>query len=136
RLTDDEAAAFVRDIHTLDAALPAFVAQSARGASHRDVTENAVAPPRWDDERAQRVREYLEHRSEEQYGAWIEDLAAHGLDDDSIEGDEVVFPDAYDRLPARLAEGLQIRLNHEVERIAWSAAGVEATTEYGTFSAP
>ena len=68
----------------------------------------------WDDERAQRVREYMEHRSEEQYGAWIEDLAAHGLDDDSIDGDEVVFPDGYDRLPARLAVGLDIRLDHVV----------------------
>ena len=69
------------------------------------------------------MREYLEHRSEEQYGARIEDLAAHGLDDDSIDGDEVVFPDGYDRLPAHLAAGLDIRLEHIVSRVKW-AAGV------------
>ena len=75
------------------------------------MTDEAIAAQGWDDERAQRVREYLEHRSEEQYGAWIEDLAAHGLDDDSIDGDEVVFPDGYDRLASHLAEGLDVRLD-------------------------
>ncbi|QIG40361.1 FAD-dependent oxidoreductase [Microbacterium sp. 4R-513] len=135
RLTDAATRAFIDDIHTVDAALQAAVAESAADASYRDVTETALSAQDWDAERTQRVREYLEHRSEEQYGAWIEDLAAHGLDDDSIEGDEVVFPDGYDRLTARLAEGLAVRLKHEVERVAWSPDGVSVTTEYGVFSA-
>ncbi|WP_442576080.1 flavin monoamine oxidase family protein [Microbacterium sp. F51-2R] len=126
---------FVDDIRAVDETLRAVVADSAPDASYRDVTEAALAAQHWDEERAQRVREYLEHRSEEQYGAWIEDLAAHGLDDDSIEGDEVVFPDGYDRLAAGLSEGLVIRLTHEVERVAWSPDGVAVTTEYGVFSA-
>ena len=85
------------------------------------MTETALAAQSWDAERAERVREFLEHRTEEQYGAWIEDLAAHGLDDDSVDGDEVVFPDGYDRLPARLAEGLDVRLEHVVSHVRWSS---------------
>lgn len=133
RLSDEDAEAYVNDIHTVDATLVDVIAGSASDASYRDVTEEALAAQGWDEERAQRVREYLEHRSEEQYGAWIEDLAAHGLDDDSIDGDEVVFPDGYDRLPRRMAEGLDIRLIHVVSHIAWSPGGVVVTTDHGPF---
>jgi monoamine oxidase len=132
RLSDAAARSFIDDIHAADAALLDIVAQSAPDASYRDVTEQAIAQQHWDDERAQRVREYLEHRSEEQYGAWIDDLAAHGLDDDSIDGDEVVFPDGYDRLSSHLAEGLDIRLTHVVERVRWTGDGVSVTTDFGT----
>ena len=135
RLSDAAAQSFIDDIHTADATLLDVVANSATDASYRDVTDAAIARQGWDEERAQRVREYLEHRSEEQYGAWIEDLAAHGLDDDSIDGDEVVFPDGYDRLPSHLAEGLNVRLTHVVERVEWSEDGVTVTTDYGTVTA-
>ena len=135
RLSDAAAQAFVDDIHTADETLREVVAASAPDASYRDVTDEAISRQGWDAERAQRVREYLEHRSEEQYGAWIEDLAAHGLDDDSIDGDEVVFPDGYDRLASHLAEGLAVRLTHVVERVQWTADGVEVTTDYGTVTA-
>lgn len=134
RLSDADAAQFAADIHALDATLIDVVADSAPDASYRDVTEAALAVQGWDEDRTQRVREYLEHRSEEQYGAWIEDLAAHGLDDDSIDGDEVVFPDGYDVLPRRLAEGLDVRLTHVVEHVRWSEAGVQVTTDYGGVS--
>lgn len=135
RLSDAEARSFAADVHAVDAALLDTIAGSAPDASYRDVTEAALAATGWDPDRVQRVREYLEHRSEEQYGAWIEDLAAHGLDDDSIDGDEVVFPDGYDRLPARLAEGLDIRLDTVVTRIEWDSHGVTATTAGGALRA-
>lgn len=135
RLSDAEARAFADDIHAVDATLAEVVADSAADASYRDVTEAAISAQSWEAERAQRVREYLEHRSEEQYGAWIEDLAAHGLDDDSIDGDEVVFPDGYDRLPARLAEGLDVRLGHVVSHMSWGADGVTVTSDRGVFVA-
>ena len=134
RLTDDQARAFAADVHTVDAALVDVIAASDPDASYRDVTESALARQGWDDDRAQRVREYLEHRSEEQYGAWIEDLAAHGLDDDSIDGDEVVFPDGYGVLPDRLAAGLDVRLEHVVTGIDWSE-GVRVRTTRGEFAA-
>ena len=81
------------------------------------------------------MREFLEHRTEEQYGAWIDDLAAHGLDDDTVEGDEVVFPEGYDRLPAALAEGLDIRLGHVVSRVRWGTGGVQVSTSRGEHAA-
>ena len=135
RLSDDAAQRFIDDIHAVDETLLGVIAESASDASYRDVTESAIAAQRWDEERAQRVREYLEHRSEEQYGAWIEDLAAHGLDDDSIDGDEVVFPEGYDRLPRRLAQGLDIRLIHVVSHVRWGTDGVVVMTDHGAFEA-
>lgn len=133
-LSAEEARAFAADVHAVDAMLPEVISASAPDASYRDVTEQALARQGWDDDRTQRVREYLEHRAEEQYGAWIEDLAAHGLDDDAIEGDEVVFPDGYGVLAERLAEGLDVRLARVVTRIDWSEDGVWARTSRGDLS--
>ncbi|MBN9170936.1 MAG: FAD-dependent oxidoreductase, partial [Microbacterium sp.] len=135
RLSADVAQRYVDDIHAVDATLAGVIASSAADASYRDVTEEALARQGWDANRTQRVREYLEHRSEEQYGAWIDDLAAHGLDDDVVDGDEVVFPDGYDRLPVALAEGLEVRLAHAVSRVAWSADGVVVSTDRGDLAA-
>jgi monoamine oxidase len=135
RLSDAAAQRFADDVRTVDESLRAVIATSAPDDSYRDVTEAAIGLQNWDEARAQRVREYLEHRSEEQYGAWIEDLAAHGLDDDSIDGDEVVFPDGYDRLASHLAAGLNVRLTHVVERIDWSTGGATVTTDFGTVTA-
>lgn len=135
RLSADVAQRYVDDIHAVDATLAGVIASSTPDASYRDVTEEALARQGWDANRTQRVREYLEHRSEEQYGAWIDDLAAHGLDDDVVDGDEVVFPDGYDRLPVALAEGLEVRLAHAVSRVAWSADGVVVSTDRGDLAA-
>ncbi len=134
RLSDDAARAFAADVHALDETLVDVIAESAAEASYRDVTETALARQGWDGDRAQRVREYLEHRSEEQYGAWIDDLAAHGLDDDTVDGDEVVFPDGYDVLPSRLALGLDVRLEHPVTSVDWTD-GVRVRTAHGTIAA-
>jgi monoamine oxidase len=136
RLSDGDAGAHVADIHAVDAVLGGIIAASHPDASYRDVTEMAIAGQGWDDARAARVREYLEHRAEEQYGVWIDDLAAHGLDDDEVVGDEVVFPDGYDALPSRLAEGLDIRLSHTVTHIGWGDDGVTVTTDRGRLAAP
>ena len=135
RLSDADAQQHIDDIHAVDAALVEIIAASAADASYRDVTERALAAQEWEPDRAQRVREYLEHRSEEQYGAWIEDLAAHGLDDDSIDGDEVVFPEGYARLPEGLARGLEVRLGQRVTRVTWSADGVTAHVGEEAFTA-
>lgn len=135
RLTDAQALAFATDIHTADAALRMAIDASAGDASYRDVTDQVLAGLAWDEERALRVREYLAHRSQEQYGVRFRDLAAHGLDDDAIEGDEVVFPDGYDALPMGLSRGLDIRLAHVVSRVQWGTDGVVVTTPGGTFAA-
>ncbi|WP_314501724.1 NAD(P)/FAD-dependent oxidoreductase [uncultured Microbacterium sp.] len=135
RLSDAAVRSYVADIRAVDGTLREVIAHSAPDASYRDVTDEAIRMQGWEGDRAQRVREYLEHRSEEQYGAWIADLAAHGLDDDSIDGDEVVFPEGYDRLASHLAEGLNVRLTHVVEEVRWSSDGVTVTTDFGTVTA-
>lgn len=131
RLSAEEAAAYVADIHAVNAELVEVIAASAPGDSYRDVTEVVLARQDWSPQRAQRVREYVEHRAEEQYGVWIEDMGAHGLDDDTVNGDEVVFPDGYDKLAARIAEGLDVRLHHVVESVTWSPHEVVVRTARG-----
>ena len=127
RLTDAEARTFAGDVHAADAVLRDVVATSDPDASYLDVTEDVLAAQGWDDARAEVVRQYFRHRSEEQYGVWIADLAAHGLDDDTIDGDEVVFPDGYDRLPEHLAAGLDVRLEHVVSHVRWGSDGVSVS---------
>ena len=134
RLTDAAARDFADDIRSADTTLAAVIATSEPDDSYRDVTETALAAQGWDDARTERVREYYQHRSEEQYGAWIADLAAHGLDDDTVDGDEVIFPDGYDSLAIHLADGLDVRLGHVVSRVEWSRAGVTVTSDRGTFT--
>jgi len=72
-------------------------------------------------DRADRARSFHMHRVEEQCGAWIDQLDAHGLDDDVIEGDEVIFPDGYDVFARTLARGLDVRLGQIVHTIEWRA---------------
>ncbi|MFD3444458.1 flavin monoamine oxidase family protein [Microbacteriaceae bacterium 4G12] len=135
RLSTSAAHRFAEDIRAVDARLLGVIAASTPAASYWAVTESALTAMGWDEDRTERVREFLQHRTEEQYGVWIEDLAAHGLDDDSIEGDEVVFPDGYDGLPEHLATGLDIRLEHVVSRVRWSGDGVAVTSQHGTHRA-
>ena len=97
--------------------------------------EATLAQLDWDADRTERVREYLRHRTEEQYGVWIGDLDAHGLDDDAVDGDEVVFPDGYDQLADHLAVGLEVRLEHVVRAVRWSEQGVTITTDRGDVTA-
>lgn len=135
RLPDAAARRFADDIRAVDRALTGIVSASGPCASYREVTDAALAAQAWDAERTERVREFLQHRSEEQYGVWIDDLAAHGLDDDAIDGDEVVFPDGYDRLADHLAVGLDVRLAHHVTGVHWSAEGVAVTSDRGMLEA-
>ncbi|MGJ0202973.1 FAD-dependent oxidoreductase [Leucobacter sp. gxy201] len=138
RLTDEAAEAFAADIHETDARLEAIIAAAEPGASYGDVVDAVLDELRaggWEAERAARVREYLRHRSEEQVGADATILGAHGLDDDVIDGDEVVFPRGYDELATRLAAGLDVRLEHEVSRIVWSEAGAVVAASGDEFAA-
>ncbi|MBM7517086.1 flavin monoamine oxidase family protein [Nocardioides nitrophenolicus] len=124
RLDAAQVEAFAADVRAVDERLAGVIAASARGTSYETVAEEALADLAWPADRAERVREFLRHRTEEQYGVWIGELDAHGLDDDQVEGDEVVFPEGFDALALRLAEGLDVRLGQVVTRVEWSADGV------------
>ncbi|GAA3775864.1 FAD-dependent oxidoreductase [Microbacterium kribbense] len=135
RLGDDAVRRFADDVRAAEGRLATAVAASAPGDTYQQMIETALAALGWDADRAERVREFLRHRSEEQYGVSAEGLAAHGLDDDTVAGDEVVFPDGYDQLATHLAQGLDIRLNHVVQRVQWTADGVTVCCGLGQFTA-
>jgi monoamine oxidase len=135
RLSDDATQKFADDIREFDRHLEAAVDASEPDETYQDAIEAAMGGLDWHTDRAERVREFLLHRSEEQYGVWAGDLAAHGLDDDVVEGDEVVFPDGFDQLAAHLADGLDVRLEHVVTRVEWAADGVTVSSDQGEFSA-
>ncbi|KYH43797.1 NAD(P)/FAD-dependent oxidoreductase [Branchiibius sp. NY16-3462-2] len=128
RLSDEQADAFIQDVRTVDERLGVLLASVGPGSSYADLAERALGALDWAPERADRVREFLQHRTEEQYGVWIADMDAHGLDDDQTNGDEVVFPDGYDQLATGLATGLDIRLGQVATRIEWSTSGARVIT--------
>lgn len=129
RLSTSQSAAFAQDIRHFDELLERVIAASPPATSYQEVVEQALAEIGWGEDRRQRVREFLQHRTEEQYGVWIADLDAHGLDDDQVDGDEVVLPEGYDALAAALAEGLDIRLGTVVTGLSWGPAGVRVTAD-------
>lgn len=123
------------DVHGVDEDLERVIASCEAGQSYAAVAAQALATRDWDTERKQRVWESYRHRTEEQCGAHISDVAAHGLDEDVIFGDEVVFPGGYDQLVLTLARGLDVRLNQVVKSVAWSAEGVRVDTAAASFLA-
>lgn len=126
---------WINDVQAADERLVQVIAASSQGESYQEVTERALGDLGWTGERADRVRNFYRHRIEEQCGAEIETVGAHGLDEDAIEGDEVVFPGGYDVLPNSLARGLDILLEATVTSITWSASGVRVATHSETYDA-
>ena len=144
RLSESAAEQFIADAARVEVRLTAVIEAMPPGNSYAEAARTAVAQVAeaegWDAERSARVVEYLDHRSEEQYGADSRLLDAHGLEDEVIIGDEVVFPGGYDQLATNLAAGLDVRLEHVVTCVARvGAAGVESgvvvETDRGTFTA-
>ncbi|MBE7954234.1 FAD-dependent oxidoreductase [Microbacterium oxydans] len=133
RLDEAATAQWVSDVDLADRLLVEEIAASSSGDTYLDVTERALDRSGLSPDRIDDIREFFRHRVEEQCGAWIGDLDAHGLDEDAIEGDEVIFPRGYDELPRRIADGLDVRLETVVTRVSRSAAGVvvrAGDTEY------
>ncbi|MDU0346864.1 NAD(P)/FAD-dependent oxidoreductase [Microbacterium sp. KSW2-29] len=135
RLSAEDVRQYADDIRTLNAALVGIIAEADDDATYAEVVERALAAQDWDAERAERVREYNDRRAQEQYGIGMDGLGAHGLDDDTVNGDEVVFPRGYDELATHFAEGLDVRLEHVVSRVRWAPEGAEVETDRGTFHA-
>ena len=135
RLTPEQTTSFTQDIHDFDETLAEVISTIKAGSSYADATELALAKTGWDSARCDRVREYMQHRTEEQDGAHFTLIDAHGLDNEEVDGDEVIFPNGYDQLTTGLAEGIDVRLEHTVSRVSWSESGVTVQTDKGTFSA-
>ncbi|MFF8990419.1 flavin monoamine oxidase family protein [Streptomyces sp. NPDC014983] len=136
RLLDDDATRrWTADVETADDLLQRAVEACGPGESYATAAERALAATGWQPERAERVRAFYRHRTHEQCGAEIEQVAAHALDEDAIEGDEVIFPGGYDALPRALAEGLDVRLGTTVTAVTRLTTGVRVDTEDESFEA-
>ena len=77
-------------------------------------------------------RQILNSRFEHEFGADISDLAISSYEGGSdLRGGDVVIPGGYSQIADALAEGLDIRLDHAVERIDYSGDEVEVTIGSG-----
>ncbi|KTR09088.1 flavin monoamine oxidase family protein [Curtobacterium luteum] len=123
RLTGAEAASFVADLHALDAALPEVVEHAPPPSTYASAVNAVLRDLRIDGDRAARVREYTAHRSEDLCGAPVTVLDAHGLDEEHVPGDEVVFPRGYGQYARALAEGLDVRPSSVVRAVRQSPDG-------------
>ncbi len=135
RLSAEQAESFTQDIHDFDETLAEVISTISSGSSYADAVEIALEKTGWDSTRCDRVREYMQHRTEEQDGAHFTLIDAHGLDNEEVDGDEVIFPNGYDQLTTGLAKGLDVRLEHTVSRVTWADSGVTVQTDKGTFTA-
>ncbi|MFC4139023.1 MULTISPECIES: FAD-dependent oxidoreductase [unclassified Microbacterium] len=135
RMDAAASAQWVDDVARVDAAVLDEIAAASPGDTYLDVTERVLDRSGLQPERIDEIREFFRHRVEEQCGAWIGDLDAHGLDEDAIEGDEVIFPRGYDELPNRIAAGLDVRLSQAVTAVSRTTDGVTVTTDDGAFDA-
>jgi monoamine oxidase len=73
---------------------------------------------------------------EHEYATDIADLSLYHWDqDEELEGGDAFFPNGYDQIIKVLAEGLDIRLNHVVQKVEYSSKGVKIITNQGTYEA-
>jgi monoamine oxidase len=137
---------WLADLEVVDERLAHVTSTSPTGTTYAAAVEQVLAEltalpglpiggaepvPAWNPERVERIREYMRHRVEDLCGAWIDDLDAHGLDEEHVAGDEVVFPRGYGQFASALVDGLDVRLGDAVARIARDADGVTVTTGGG-----
>lgn len=73
---------------------------------------------------------------ESDYAADSADLSAYYWDsEEGFDGDDHLFPGGYDQVPRALARGLDVRLEHPVDRVETRADGVKIRTSRGVFEA-
>ncbi|MDP9002212.1 MAG: FAD-dependent oxidoreductase [Myxococcota bacterium] len=73
---------------------------------------------------------------EHEYAADVSSLSLLYYDEDlSLPGGDVILPDGFDVVVNALAEGLDIRLGHFVERVSTTPIGVTVDTDHGVFRA-
>lgn len=134
-LDHDATRRWTGDVDTADALFQQTIAVSGSEESYAAAAERTLTATGWEPERAERLRVFYRHRTEEQCGAEAEQVAAHALDEDTIDGDEVIFPGGYEMVAHALAEGLDVRLGMTVTAVTRSATGVRVGTETESFDA-
>ena len=83
-----------------------------------------------------RLQHMLSVEVDNEYAASPDQLSLfYWQEGESLRGDDAVFVNGYDEIPAKLAEGLDIKLSHVVSRIEYADAGVNVITDKGNFTA-
>jgi monoamine oxidase len=83
-----------------------------------------------------RLQHMLSVEIDNEYAASPEELSLfYWQEGKSLRGEDAVFLNGYDEIPKKLAEGLDIKLNHVVSAIEYSDAGVNISTNQGPFTA-
>lgn len=73
---------------------------------------------------------------EHEFAADVSQLSLYHWDEgEAYQGGDVIFADGYDQIVTALAEGLQIRTNAVVTRIAYTTRAVSVSTTTGDFTA-
>jgi monoamine oxidase len=73
---------------------------------------------------------------EHEYAADVADLSLFYWDEgDDFAGGDVLFPGGYDQIIKGLAKGLEIKLEHVVQKVEYDQTGVTLTTNRGVFEA-
>lgn len=114
-------------------------ALSSKPPKDRSVQELIEQKLNWQDRSVQErkiIESILQSVLETQYGGSARELSALYFDADlQYQGDEAIFVDGYQTIVNFLAQGLDVRLNHVVTEIDWSASDVIVKTNRGQFQA-
>ena len=102
------------------------------GDALREVIARADFSPRELNELWYAINSAIEH----EYAADVDGLSLYHWDEPyEFDGDEVIFPQGYDALAYGLADGLDVRLDHIVAKIAHDEPRVRVTTNREVFEA-
>ena len=110
--------------------------RTPRRNSLGDALSALIDRHRWPEEMQRYVKHYVHTMIEQEFATDIADMCWREWYDfaDFGEGHRV-FPDGFDEITEKLARGLDIRLEHVVERVEHGEGGVRIVTQRGTFTA-
>ncbi|MGW6391624.1 flavin monoamine oxidase family protein [Streptomyces sp. NPDC055103] len=116
-------------------ALADYQAEQDRDAPMRSVVERTLRFSTLPDGDKALVNNALNDYEHEYSGSTTQMSTLYFDSDDSLNGDDVLFPKGYGQITDYLADGLAIRLGQRVKHIDWKSGGVTVRTDKGTFQA-
>lgn len=124
-------------LETLEALRERMDERDADDISLQAGFEKALAQDKVLDERERQALHYvLASQIEHEYGADAAEMSLYYWDEgEEFGGHHRLFPAGYGQLVEALAEGLDIRLRHAVQRVSYDKRGVTVETTQGPFKA-
>lgn len=113
-----------------------FAEQSNTDMSLQQAVNQELANQRMSANGMAQLNFYLNSTCEQEYSGEADELSAWTMDDnETFEGEDVLFPKGYNQISDGLAAGLDIRTGEIVERIDYTdAQQVTVTTAHNTFT--